>query len=97
MPPGTADPIGAVIETLADPDTLTGSVPDREATAMTTQRLPQHAAAPRCTARAVEPWRRRMLRALLYGKADRNAKARGRIGLAMIAFTAVYASSRAGW
>jgi cell division protein FtsI (penicillin-binding protein 3) len=38
-----------------------------------------------------EPLRRRVLRALLYGKADRNAKARGRIGLAMIAFTAVYA------
>src|SRR5437764_382738 len=38
-----------------------------------------------------EPWHRRMLRALLYGKADRHAKARGRIGLAMIAFTAVYA------
>ena len=38
-----------------------------------------------------EPWRRRMLRALLYGKADRHAKARGRIGLTMIAFTAVYA------
>jgi len=27
VPPGTADPIGAVIETLVDPDTLTGSVP----------------------------------------------------------------------
>jgi cell division protein FtsI (penicillin-binding protein 3) len=39
----------------------------------------------------VEPWRRRAWRALLYGKADRHAKARGRIGLAMIAFTAVYA------
>jgi len=38
-----------------------------------------------------EPWRRRALRALLYGKADRHAKARGRIGLTMIAFTAVYA------
>jgi cell division protein FtsI (penicillin-binding protein 3) len=38
-----------------------------------------------------EPWRRRILRALLYGKADRHAKARGRIGLTMIAFTAVYA------
>src|SRR5437588_12963910 len=38
-----------------------------------------------------EPWRRRVLRALLYGKADRHTKARGRIGLAMIAFTAVYA------
>jgi hypothetical protein len=30
VPPGTADPIGAVIETLIDPDTLTGSVPDAE-------------------------------------------------------------------
>src|SRR6185295_18630194 len=38
-----------------------------------------------------EPLRRRVLRALLYGKADRHAKARTRIGLAMIAFTAVYA------
>jgi len=39
----------------------------------------------------VEPLRRRIFRALLYGKADRHAKARGRIGLTMIAFTAVYA------
>jgi cell division protein FtsI (penicillin-binding protein 3) len=38
-----------------------------------------------------EPLRRRVFRALLYGKADRHAKARGRIGLTMIAFTAVYA------
>ena len=38
-----------------------------------------------------EPWRRRVLRALLYGKADRHAKARGRIGLTMLAFTTVYA------
>ena len=30
VPPGTADPIGAVIETLADPEALTGSVPDTE-------------------------------------------------------------------
>ena len=28
VPPGTADPIGAVIETLADTDSLTGSLPD---------------------------------------------------------------------
>ena len=27
VPPGTADPIGAVIETLADPEALTGSIP----------------------------------------------------------------------
>jgi len=38
-----------------------------------------------------EPWRRRVLRALLYGKADRTMKARARIGLAILAFTAVYA------
>jgi cell division protein FtsL len=30
VPPGTADPIGAVIETMIDPDTLTGSVPDED-------------------------------------------------------------------
>jgi len=30
VPPGTADPIGAIIETLADPDALTGSVPETE-------------------------------------------------------------------
>jgi hypothetical protein len=29
VPSGTADPIGAVIETMIDPDTLTGSVPDQ--------------------------------------------------------------------
>jgi hypothetical protein len=29
VPPGTADPIGAVIETMIDPETLTGSVPDQ--------------------------------------------------------------------
>jgi hypothetical protein len=30
VPPGTADPIGALIETMADPEVLTGSVPDPE-------------------------------------------------------------------
>jgi len=30
VPPGTADPIGAVIETLVDPEMLTGSVPGAE-------------------------------------------------------------------
>ena len=30
VPAGTADPIGAVIETLIDPDTLTGSVPEEQ-------------------------------------------------------------------
>ncbi len=36
-------------------------------------------------------WRRRMIRSLIYGKdVDRDAKARARVGLAMIAFAAVY-------
>ena len=39
----------------------------------------------------VEPWRRRALRALLYGsKVDRNVKARARVGLAILAFAVVY-------
>jgi cell division protein FtsI (penicillin-binding protein 3) len=39
-----------------------------------------------------EPWRRRFLRTLLYGRnSDRAAKARARIGLAILAFAAVYA------
>src|SRR6202034_967650 len=38
-----------------------------------------------------EPWRRRLLSSLLYGRdANRSAKARARIGLAIIAFAAVY-------
>lgn len=40
----------------------------------------------------VEPWRQRMIRTLLYGRnVDRAAKARARVGLAIIAFAAVYA------
>jgi cell division protein FtsL len=31
VPPGTADPIGALIETMVDPEVITGSAPDREA------------------------------------------------------------------
>ncbi len=39
-----------------------------------------------------EPWRRRMLRRLLYGRdANRSAKARARVGLAIVAFAAIYA------
>jgi cell division protein FtsI (penicillin-binding protein 3) len=41
-------------------------------------------------AQPTEPWRRPMVRKLLYGKVDRHAKARGRISLAIIAFTAIY-------
>ena len=38
-----------------------------------------------------EVWRRRLMRALLYGnKADRGAKARARVGLAILAFAVVY-------
>jgi cell division protein FtsI (penicillin-binding protein 3) len=38
------------------------------------------------------PWRRRLIRRLLYGSdVDRGAKARARIGLAILAFAAVYA------
>src|SRR5690242_16645389 len=39
-----------------------------------------------------EPWRQRLVRTLLYGRdVDRTAKARARVGLAIIAFAAVYA------
>jgi cell division protein FtsI (penicillin-binding protein 3) len=38
-----------------------------------------------------EPWRRRLLRSLLYGRnSNRAAKARARVGLAIIAFAVVY-------
>ena len=42
--------------------------------------------------KSTEPWRRRFVRGLLYGRnVDRAAKARARVGLAILAFTAVYA------
>src|SRR5580704_18313897 len=38
-----------------------------------------------------EPWRRRLLRGLLDGRdANRSAKARARVGLAIVAFAVVY-------
>ena len=41
--------------------------------------------------RPAEPWRRRLVRKLLYGvNVDRNAKAKARVGLAILAFAAVY-------
>lgn len=41
--------------------------------------------------RPPEPWRQKLVRTLLYGKnTDRAAKARARVGLAMLAFGAVY-------
>jgi cell division protein FtsI (penicillin-binding protein 3) len=43
-------------------------------------------------ARPSEPWRQRLIRGLLYGRnVDRAAKARARVGLAILAFAAVYA------
>jgi cell division protein FtsI (penicillin-binding protein 3) len=42
--------------------------------------------------RPVEPWRQRFIRSLLYGRnVDRAAKARARVGFAILAFVAVYA------
>ena len=42
-------------------------------------------------AKPTEPWRQRLIRSLLYGRnVDRAAKARARVGLAMIAFGGVY-------
>ena len=42
-------------------------------------------------AKPVEPWRQRLIRSLLYGRnVDRAAKARARVGLAILAFAAVY-------
>jgi cell division protein FtsI (penicillin-binding protein 3) len=39
-----------------------------------------------------EPWRQRLIRSLLYGRnVDRFAKARARVGLAILAFAAIYA------
>src|SRR5882757_438485 len=39
-----------------------------------------------------EPWRQRLIRSLLYGRnVNRNAKARARVGFAILAFAAVYA------
>jgi cell division protein FtsI (penicillin-binding protein 3) len=39
-----------------------------------------------------EPWRQRLVRSLLYGRnVDRTAKARARVGFAILAFAAIYA------
>jgi cell division protein FtsI (penicillin-binding protein 3) len=37
------------------------------------------------------PWRQRLIRGLLYGRKDRSAKARARVGFIMLVFAAVYA------
>jgi cell division protein FtsI (penicillin-binding protein 3) len=42
--------------------------------------------------RPIEPWHQRFIRSLLYGRnVDRAAKARARVGFAMLAFAVVYA------
>ncbi|MES2193977.1 MAG: penicillin-binding protein 2 [Pseudomonadota bacterium] len=42
--------------------------------------------------RPTEPWRQRLIRSLLYGRnVDRAAKARARVGFAILAFVAIYA------
>jgi cell division protein FtsI (penicillin-binding protein 3) len=46
----------------------------------------------RPAAKPAEPWRQRLIRSLLYGRnVDRAAKARARVGLAILTFAAVYA------
>jgi cell division protein FtsI (penicillin-binding protein 3) len=46
----------------------------------------------RAVVRPLEPWRQRLIRSLLYGRnVDRSAKARARVGFAMLAFAAIYA------
>src|SRR5882757_5594385 len=47
---------------------------------------------PTPAAKPVEPWRQRLIRSLLYGRnVDRSAKARARVGFAILAFVAIYA------
>src|SRR5437660_9959637 len=44
------------------------------------------------TEKPTEPWRQRLIRSLLYGRnVNRAAKARARVGFAILAFAAVYA------
>lgn len=44
------------------------------------------------TEKPAEPWRQRLIRTLLYGRnVDRAAKARARVGFAILAFAAIYA------
>jgi cell division protein FtsI (penicillin-binding protein 3) len=53
---------------------------------------PAQAAASTGSAARPEPWRRRLMRTLLYGRnVDRNAKAKARVGLAMLGFAIVFA------
>jgi cell division protein FtsI (penicillin-binding protein 3) len=48
-------------------------------------------AAPQSPVKPAEPWRRRLVRKLLYGgNIDRDAKARARLGLAILGFAVIY-------
>ena len=48
--------------------------------------------APKNNVKPTEPWRQRLIRSLLYGRnVDRSAKARARVGFAILAFAAIYA------
>ena len=86
--PGEPDPIGAMINTIeaaTDATIVTGSVPAAWRPAMTDQALAT-------TNKPTEPWRQRLIRSLLYGRnVDRAAKARARVGFAVMAFALVYA------
>src|SRR6201985_3998065 len=61
---------------------------DRALTTVT----PKPVAPKSAEARSTEPWRQRLIRSLLYGRnVDRTAKARARVGFAILAFAAIYA------
>ena len=63
-----------------------------QALSLSVSRAPAAAPAVAPTVAPTVPWRRRLLYTLLYGRnVDRDAKAKARIGLAMLAFAAVYA------
>jgi cell division protein FtsI (penicillin-binding protein 3) len=50
-----------------------------------------HKPAEKPVERPIEPWRQRLIRSLLYGRnVDRAAKARARVGLAMLTFAGIY-------
>ncbi|MCC7345976.1 MAG: penicillin-binding protein 2, partial [Variibacter sp.] len=57
---------------------------------MSTEPAQDAPAPPEVSAAPAEPFRRRLIRKLLYGNVDRNAKARARIMLALLAFAAIY-------
>ena len=85
--PGDPDPIGAMINTI-----------EAVADALDCHRFGAAAGGQAMTGagadkrKPTEPWRQRLIRSLLYGRnVDRAAKARARVGFAILAFAAVYA------